>query len=81
MMIKMNEWKGVEISQAHIDEMITEVVNMARGRSNPIAYIMTGDTLVMATNHEGEEVQVTVAKVVSRGYEYDPQDDPDILHI
>lgn len=83
MFIKMEEWNGVEIGQGRVNDMIRDTVKMAldREKHGPIAYTMTGDTLVFVTNYPNESIEVTVATVRQRGSHYDPATDPDTITV
>ena len=75
MRIRMRDWNGLKITAEYVTTMvrdcITQVTTQAAAAatdkgSEPLAYALTGDTLVLAVN-DGEYPQVYVCKIVRYG--------------
>jgi hypothetical protein len=68
MRIQMREWNGVKITAEYIKKMTRECIVQvtADEGAEPLAYALTGDTLVLAVN-DGEYPQVYVCKIVRYG--------------
>lgn len=72
MRIRMQAWKGVTVDPSYISKMVRDCVTQvtADEGSEPLAYAMTGDTLVLAVNEviAGEAYpEVYVCKVIRYG--------------
>lgn len=68
MRIQMREWNGVKVAADYITKMTRECITQVTTDegSEPLAYALTGDTLVLAVN-DGEYPQVYVCKIVRYG--------------
>jgi hypothetical protein len=68
MRIKMREWNGVKVAAEYIKKMTRECITQVTTDegAEPLAYALTGDTLVLAVN-DGEYPQVYVCKIVRYG--------------
>jgi hypothetical protein len=68
MRIKMREWNGVKIAADYVMTMVRDCITQVTTDegSEPLAYALTGDTLVLAVN-DGEYPQVYVCKIVRYG--------------
>jgi len=77
MRIKMREWNGVKVAAEYIKKMTRECITQVTTDegAEPLAYALTGDTLVLAVNdgrsagvlNDGEYPQVYVCKIVRYG--------------
>jgi hypothetical protein len=75
MRIQMREWNGVKIAAEYVTTMVRDCITQVTTQSaatatdegnEPLAYALTGDTLVLAVN-DGEYPQVYVCKIVRYG--------------
>jgi hypothetical protein len=68
MRIQMKDWVAVKISFDYVTTMVRDCITQVTTDegSEPLAYALTGDTLVLAVN-DGEYPEVYVCKVVRYG--------------
>ena len=68
MRIRMRNWGGLEIEAEYVTTMVRECIKQVTTDegSEPLAYALTGDTLVLAVN-DGEYPQVYVCKIIRYG--------------
>ena len=68
MRIKMRDWNGVKVAAEYVTKMVRESIAVVTRdlRPDPLAYALTGDTLVLAVN-DGDYPQVYVCKIVRYG--------------
>ena len=68
MRIKMRDWNGVKVAAEYVTKMVRESIAVVTrdDEPDPLAYALTGDTLVLAVN-DGEYPQVYVCKIVRYG--------------
>ena len=68
MRIKMKDWAGVKVPADYVTTMVRSAIGAVTSddEAEPLSYVMTGDTLVLAVN-DGEYPQVYVCKIVRYG--------------
>ena len=68
MRIQMREWNGMTVRADYVKTMVRGCITQVTTDegSEPLAYVLTGDTLVLAVN-DGEYPQVYVCKIVRYG--------------
>jgi hypothetical protein len=68
MRIQMKDWKGVKINVDYVTTMVRQTIAAVTtdDEAEPLSYVMTGDTLVLAVN-DGNYPEVYVCKVVRYG--------------
>jgi hypothetical protein len=75
MRIQMREWNGVKVAANYVKTMVRDCITQVTADegseplawgNEPLAYALTGDTLVLAVN-DGEYPQVYVCKIVRYG--------------
>ena len=68
MRIKMRDWNGVKVAAEYVTKMVRESIAVVTrdDEPDPLAYALTGDTLVLAVN-DGDYPQVSVCKIVRYG--------------
>lgn len=84
MMLKMEQWNGVQLSPERVNDMIRQAVTWLQDDpTETVAYVLSGDTMILATRYpkDGNMVELHVCTVRQHGYEYDPTADPDIFHV
>ena len=68
MRIKRRDWNGVKVAAEYVTKMVRESIAVVTrdDEPDPLAYALTGDTLVLAVN-DGDYPQVYVCKIVRYG--------------
>jgi hypothetical protein len=68
MRIRMRDWNGLKITAEYVTTMVRSAIAAVTSddEPEPLSYVMTGDTLVLAVN-DGEYPQVYVCKIVRYG--------------
>lgn len=85
MRIQMKDWEGTKITLQYITKMVRECVTQvtANGGSEPLAYGMTGDTLVLALNDRAIDgvnyPEVYVCKILRYGSPVQDEDEIEII--
>jgi hypothetical protein len=68
MRIRMQDWGGVKIAPEYITKMVRRAITAVSNddEPEPLSYVTTGDTLVLAVN-DGDYPEVYVCKIVRYG--------------
>lgn len=81
MLILFENWNGKVLERATVNDMVRQAVNHVLEKdSRGIAYVLCGDTLILATKHVGE-VEVWECKITRKGTALDPESSPVIVEV
>lgn len=81
MLVLFENWNGKVLERATVNDMVRQAVNNVLGKnSKGMAYVLSGDTLILATEHDGE-VEVWESKITRRGKTIDPESSPVIVEV